>query len=663
MHDIVIIGGGITGLSAAHELNKLNPSLSVIILESSSRVGGKISTDFVESEHGNFLLEQGPDSFLTAKPWALELARELNLDSEIISTNEKQRRIFVLRDKQLRTMPDGLQLMVPTRFLPFATTNLISLKGKARAAFEAFIPKRREKSDESVASFVRRRLGQEMLDYLAEPLLAGIYNANAEKQSLRATFPQFADIEQKHGSLTLGMLNTKRGSGGFVSFKNGMQTLVSALQSNLKNQIQLNTSVNNLSSIKAKHILITTPAAQAMSLLGMQNSFRTSSSGSTYFAYRSVDIKHPLNGYGLVIPKPEKRLINAITWTSSKLAHRAPAGTVLLRVFFSGTRDDVAESELRDIMKIDSKPLFSRTYRSSNPQYDIGHLDKVSEIERALPKHVTLAGSSYRGVGIPDCVRQGKLAAAKIISNLALALFCVSACASPLQNIKHELGINDFSSFKRTPKTERWNLVDDSNWNRPQLMKDFEKLQLVNAIVPKKSHYHSAVLLGSTGPSMQRRINYLVDLWNNGTRFDRIVFLTGDRTLNSEVDLLFPKSVSNETKLFQHLWKSTDKAEALAQLPELWIDTPATFDADGILRRPTTVTTIVQWRETENLRNEDLLAISSQPTVQYQQCALENFIPKGAQIETVGPAANPDTLISVYLDVIAQNLSVCRSFP
>ena len=239
-YDIVIVGGGITGLTALFTLNNIiensGEKVSVILLESSSQVGGKIATDTVETAYGNFLLEHGPDSFLTAKPWAVDLTKQLNLENEIIHTNDC-RDVFVLKNGELIKMPEGMMLMVPTKIWPFVTTKLFSLFGKIRAAFEIFILKSKNSNDESVYDFVQRRFGNEMLTYLAEPLLSGIYNADPKKQSLLATFPQFAQVEKDKGSLIRGFFFVKRKSSSqtspFISFKKGMQTLIQALS--LKN--------------------------------------------------------------------------------------------------------------------------------------------------------------------------------------------------------------------------------------------------------------------------------------------------------------------------------------------------------------------------------------------------------------------------------------------
>ncbi len=455
---VVIIGGGITGLSAAWYLQKAG--VRCALLEQSRRWGGKIRTEQVDG-YGDtpFVVEAGPDSFLTQKPWALELALELGLAARLLGTNDHQRNTFVLNRGRLTPLPEGVMLIVPTKFRPFVTSPLISWAGKLRLAQEWFLPARTDDADESLADFVRRRLGDEVLDKLAEPLLAGIYNTEAEKQSLLATFPRFREIEKKHGSLTRGMLAAQQQRKSappspysiFTSFKSGMIELVDGLLSRLDGDLHLNTGVKSItrnaddtytlllsdnSRLKTDHLILTTPAYVTARLLGdvcdlaadMLADIRYVSTGTISLAYKRADISHPLHGFGVVIPRSEKRPINAITWSSTKFNHRAPEGHALLRVFFGGSRtpesfdlsdDDLlrtVQAELRALMGIDAAPLFTRInrWREANPQYDVGHLDRIDALEAALPPGIHVAGSAYRGIGVPDCVHQAKITAAKV---------------------------------------------------------------------------------------------------------------------------------------------------------------------------------------------------------------------------------------------------------
>ncbi len=476
-YHVVVVGGGITGLSAAWRLQKAarqTPGLRYTVLERSARWGGKLRTEMVGG-YGEepFIVEVGPDSFITQKPWALQLARELGMEDRLLGTNDHKRTVYVLHRGKLTPMPDGLMLIVPTKFTPFITSSLISPLGKLRMGLELFIPPKRDGADETLADFMRRRLGSEALDKLAEPLLSGIYNSDAEQQSLLATFPRFRALEEKHGSLIRGMLAAQRqrmqakgavphagnGSGKrvsmFVSFLGGMQEFVDTLAGKLSGDLRLSTGVERLeklpggryrlaldngATLEADAVILALPADVTADLLDTLapeaarhlRAIRTVSTGTVSLAYRTDEIGHPLNGFGVVIPRSEKRRINAITWTSTKFDHRAPAGYELIRVFFGGSRTpqtmELADSallplvreELQSILGIRAEPVFHRVYRwaQAQPQYDLGHLDRVAAIEAALPPDLLVAGSPYRGVGIPDCVYQGQQAADKALARV-----------------------------------------------------------------------------------------------------------------------------------------------------------------------------------------------------------------------------------------------------
>mgnify|MGYP005847277429 CR=1 FL=1 len=468
---VAIVGGGIAGLSAAwyleREAEKIGLSLHYTVLEASDRWGGKIITEQVAGfGDAPFVIEGGPDSFFTQKPWALGLARELGLDDRLLGTNNHLRKVFVLSKGRPVPLPDGVLLIVPTRFMPFARSPLISPLGKLRMALELFIPPKRDGVDETLADFVRRRLGAEALDRIAEPLMAGIYNAEAERQSLLATFPRFRALEEKHGSLTRGMLAAQRARASapktdsappslFMSFKDGISELIEVLASRLTGDLRLNAGIEAIgraddgayalmlgdgSRLRADAVILAAPSYVAAGLLralapeaaAPLDAIRYVSTGTVSLAFRREDLNHPLDGFGLVIPGSERRPVNAITWTSTKFSHRAPAGYALLRVFFGGSRspqsmelDDDAllamvRGELRAIMGIHAAPLLHRIYRwrQANPQYDVGHLDCVAAIESALPAGVYVTGSSYRGIGISDCVRQAQETAQQAIAAL-----------------------------------------------------------------------------------------------------------------------------------------------------------------------------------------------------------------------------------------------------
>ncbi len=467
---VVIVGGGISGLSAAWYLQQQAAAqqlnLDTVVLEKSDRWGGKILSEAVDGYADTpFIVEGGPDSFLTQKPWALALSRELGLEERLLGTNDTRRSVYVLNKGRPVVLPDGVQLIVPTRFMPFVRSPLISPLGKLRMGFDLFIPARRDDGDELMADFVRRRLGSEALDKIAEPLLAGIHNSDSERQSIMATFPRFRTIEKEHGSLVRGMLALKRQRAAqsaqpsqqkisaFVSFNNGTYELVEALRRCLRGGLRSGVSVSALRQVdghyevqlddgaplEADAVILCTPAYVSADLVrelapqaaAQLEAIRYASTGTLSLGFRQADLPRLLDGFGLLIPGSEQRPINAITMSSTKFDRRAPEGHVLLRVFFGGSRspesmqlDDETllhkvREELRDLLGVEARPLFHRIYRwwKANPQYDVGHLARVEAIESALPAGVYLTGSPYRGVGIPDCVHQSQETAAAVLAD------------------------------------------------------------------------------------------------------------------------------------------------------------------------------------------------------------------------------------------------------
>jgi oxygen-dependent protoporphyrinogen oxidase len=462
---VAIIGGGITGLSAAWALQqaaRAGQPVRYTVLEASGRWGGKVMTETVDlGEESPFIVEAGPDAFLTQKPWALELARELGLEARLLGTNDAARHIDVLHKGRPVKLPDGVMLIVPTQWWPFVRSRLISPLGKLRMALDWLIPARRDDADETLADFVLRRLGREALDTLAAPLMSGIYNAEADRQSIMATFPRFRQVERAHGSLIRGMLAARRASAerapgisAFASLRGGTGELIEALVAQLDGDLRLNTAVAAIArgdhgytlttaagdTLHADAVIFTTPAYIAAELLrplapiaaDLLAAIRYVGTGTLSLAYRADDVRRPLHGFGLVIPARERRRINALTVTSTKFDQRAPSGTVLLRAFFGGSRtpeamhydDDhlleIVRDELRDLLGIEAAPLFHRIYRwpRANPQYDLGHLDRAAAIEAALPPGLYMTGSAMRGVGMPDCVHQAQQTAAETLAHL-----------------------------------------------------------------------------------------------------------------------------------------------------------------------------------------------------------------------------------------------------
>ncbi|MBX2998620.1 MAG: protoporphyrinogen oxidase [Caldilineaceae bacterium] len=470
---VAIVGGGVSGLAAAWYLQKLAPELTVTLLEASDRVGGKIITHFVDSgEDQPFVLEAGADAFLIQqKPWAYDLALALGLADRLLPTDPDHSGVSVVNNAHLIPLPKGLNLILPTDWEAFERSPLLSAVGKARMAQERQIPARGDgagsPADESVADFVLRRFGAEALEKLGEPLLSGIYSAHPEEQSILATFPRFREMEERHGSLlraveagkTRGSEEGKKGGReevrtAFASFTAGMEELPRALAAQVRAKMRLSTGVDSIErvgngyllrlsdgeALQADAVVLAIPAAAAEKLLrplvpaaaSALGQLRTVSSGVVYLAYARQQIRHPLQGYGAVIPRAERRDFNAFTWVTNKFAHRAPADRVLIRLFFGGARsphmmerDDTeialaAQQELRDLIGIDSAPTFHRVFRwwQAQPQYDVGHLDRMAAIDASLPAGLNLIGTAYRGVGIPDCVHQGKEAAEGVFAYL-----------------------------------------------------------------------------------------------------------------------------------------------------------------------------------------------------------------------------------------------------
>jgi protoporphyrinogen/coproporphyrinogen III oxidase len=478
---VVIVGGGISGLSTAWYVEKQAAAhgvpVEVSVYESADRWGGRILTDVIEREEGRFVVEGGPDSFLTLqKPWAADLAVELGLAERLLGTNDAARKVYVLSKGKPVQLPDGVFLLIPTKFKPFVLSPLISPAGKLRMGLELFVPARKGTADETLQDFVTRRLGGEALDKIAEPLLSGIYNAEAGRQSLLATFPRFRETELQYGSLIRGMLAGRaqarsavrapaagdRPSSAFVSFLDGTQEIVDGLTRGLAATLRVGTRVKGVRPspgssysvevsdgiekgtgdqvIEADAVILAIPAYDAAELLaplcppaaGILRSVRYVSTGTLSLAYRRDACVERLGGFGVLAPRSEHRPFNAVTVSSTKFAHRAPQGYSLLRVFFGGSRspesmdlqDDeliaVIEGQLKGLMGITQKPLFRRVYRweNANPQYDVEHLSRVEAVERALPAGIWITGSPYRGVGLPDCVHQGQTTAMHVVDRL-----------------------------------------------------------------------------------------------------------------------------------------------------------------------------------------------------------------------------------------------------
>ena len=461
MKKIIIIGGGIAGLAAAYHIQREiseGAKLECTLLEGNDRFGGKISTE----KSDGFVIERGPDSFISQKPAAIELCKQLGLDARLTGTNPETPSTFVYTGGKLVTMPDGLSLMIPTKFLPFALTPLFSFPGKIRMALDLLIPGKEDNSDESLASFVRRRMGEEALNKMAEPMLAGIYASDPEKMSIKSTFPMFVETERKYRSLILGMLarkkamlmNAKKRSPTsyslFMTLKEGLGEMVDAIiKKSTDVQFKSGTKVSSLkkkpdgwhvkledgSEYQADAVIIATPGAITATILQpiapdsaeLLKGINYVSTATVTLGYKKEGFSHPLDGFGFVVPKKEGRSILACTWTSSKFPHRAPEGYVMLRCYLGGAlQEEIAEkdaetlerlvrNDLQEIMGIKEIPVFCKVFRNlkSNVQYHVNHSEKIDSVMEDLKSFpgLFLAGSAYRGIGIPDCIQNGNQAA------------------------------------------------------------------------------------------------------------------------------------------------------------------------------------------------------------------------------------------------------------
>ncbi|MDP9133207.1 MAG: protoporphyrinogen oxidase [Actinomycetota bacterium] len=463
---LVVVGGGITGLAAAHRAVELAAerglSLDLTLLEAGDRLGGTIATE----RRDGFLVECGPDSFLSEKPWALALCRRLGLEDRLVRTDDRFRRTFVVWGGALHPLPAGFQLLAPTRLGPLLASRLFTWPGKLRMALDLVLPRGGE-ADESLGAFVRRRLGREALERVAQPLVAGIYTADPDDLSLSATMPRFKELEQRERSVILAMWRAARrapaeaaGASGarwslFVTLAEGMDELVRALGARLPpGSVRLKARVTDVARadgrwrvatqdgdvLAADGVILTPEAHQTARLLRyldpslalLLEGIPYASSATVTLAYRRAAIRHPLDGFGFVVPHAEARPIIAGTFSSVKYPGRAPDGHVLLRVFLGGAlreaileQDDarlteIAREQLSDLLGVGEAPLWTRVarYRKAMPQYHVGHLARVETIELALARHpgLALAGGAYRGVGIADCVRSGEDAAVRLLT-------------------------------------------------------------------------------------------------------------------------------------------------------------------------------------------------------------------------------------------------------
>ena len=465
---VVIVGGGIAGLAAAHRViewsRERSRAVDLTLFEAADRLGGTIQTE----RRDGFLVECGPDSFLSEKPWALALCRRLGVEARLVRTDDRFRRTFVAFGGRLHPLPDGFQLLAPTRLGPLLASTLFSWPGKLRMALDLVLPRGGD-PDESLGAFVRRRLGREALERVAQPLVAGIYTADPDDLALAATMPRFLELERRERSVILAMWRAARrapgdasGSSGarwslFVTFADGMEELIRVLATRLPpGAVRLKERVSGVmrsgagwqvatldgGAIESDAVILAPEAYQVArmvryldpALAHLLEGIPYASSATVTLAYRRADIAHPLDGFGFVVPHVERRPIIACTFSSVKYPGRAPEGHVLLRVFLGGALGEgvleqsdeqlaaTARGQLAELLGARGDPIFARVarYPKAMPQYHVGHLARVEAVEQCLRGHpgLALVGGAYRGVGIADCVRSGEEAVERLLESL-----------------------------------------------------------------------------------------------------------------------------------------------------------------------------------------------------------------------------------------------------
>ncbi|MDY6833836.1 MAG: protoporphyrinogen oxidase [Chloroflexota bacterium] len=470
MKKVAVVGAGIAGLSAAYFLEKraqeAGIELAIDLIEKSGRVGGSILSEKI----GDFVIEGGPDCVFSEKPAALELCEKLELESQLVKTNEEKKGTSVYSRGKLYDLPDGVILMVPTMIKPMITSGLISLRGKLRVGFDLFLPKKTDPEEESLAQFVNRRLGREMLDKIAEPLVAGIHAGDPDTMSVKASFPRFVDLEAEHRSLIKGMLSRKKQMEAvrgdkqpkytmFMTIKDGLQVLPSSIAASLKatnikydfgiaslghstNGIEMHSEAGRGQPYDS--VIVATPAYVTAEIVkGINPALASELMGIPYvstatvsLAFAESDVGHLFNGFGFIVPKVSQRRIMAGTFTSNKFSYRAPQGACLLRAFVGGASnealalqedDDMIRmvlEELDAILGLRAKPLLAKVYKwkKAMPQYIVGHQDRLDRIDKLTLEipGLYLTGSAFKGIGISDCIASSESVADDVVTFLKM---------------------------------------------------------------------------------------------------------------------------------------------------------------------------------------------------------------------------------------------------
>ena len=465
LRHVVVIGGGLSGLSAAHRLIELRPGLNVSLLEAGPRLGGVLQSE----RRDGFLIERSADTFITNVPWGIDLCRRLGLEDQLLGTDPERRKAYVVAHGRLEPVPEGFVLMMPSKMWPMVTTPILSVAGKLRMMGEFFIPPRAGKEDESLQSFTVRRFGQEVFERLVQPLIGGIYTADPTKLSMQATMPRFLEMEREYGSIirgaqrkkSTGDLSDGKSSGArygmFVAPRDGMESIIAALAQKLPpGSIRLNTKVERLvrsgdrgwriqtgeltSPLECDAVIVALPAPKGAAILqtvdgelaGLLERIPYAGASILVSAYKRSQIRHSLDGFGFVVPLVEERTILSCSFASLKYPGRAPEGTVLLRVFIGGACQsgllqlsksaliELAEREVAELLRIQGEPILRHIKRHTRamPQYHVGHSLRVAKINRLLKVHptLTMASNALSGVGVPACIESGKRAAKQLLA-------------------------------------------------------------------------------------------------------------------------------------------------------------------------------------------------------------------------------------------------------
>ncbi len=460
---IAIIGGGIAGLSAAWFLDRAvhegGLSIDCRLFEAAPTTGGVIRT----LKRDGYLLDLGPDSLFKAKPAAADLARSLGLGDQIVEAGRQELATLIWARGRLHPLPDGLELVAPSRILPLLTTGLISAPGKLRMMLEPFVPARRDGADESIAGFVRRRLGGEAARRIAGPLMAGIHAGDPERLSLKSTFPRLADLERKHGSLTLALRRTRaqaatgRAGPPFVSFAGGMQMLTDRMAASIR-RVEMATGVAvtavephaggwRIRSAAGEPwevdaCLLAVPSHSASALVGgfdpdlaaLLAGVRYVSTATVFLGFGRKDGPALPPSTGFLVPREEGRSFFGCTFVSNKFPARAPEGSVLIRAFVGGAGDEArlessdealvasVRKDLAAMIGLRAEPILVHVQRwpGANPQYEVGHAGLVERVDHRLGSHpgLFITGSALRGVGVPDGVDLGRSAARDLLVHL-----------------------------------------------------------------------------------------------------------------------------------------------------------------------------------------------------------------------------------------------------